>query len=262
MKKKIGFGLLIVFIAIQFIRTDEELKQYESEDDFLVQTNAPEDIQKIIKTSCYDCHSNFTKTPWYGQIAPISWYINDHVNEGKEELNFNAWGTYKLKRKKHKLEECWEEIEKGMMPLEDYLNMHAEAKISKEDQEKLVTWLKSLDLNPQKKEKVLGLNNGKKWIPNQETSDGINRMLSVVSEKVEEGNLTLYSEIGKSLNLEMKTIFKECTMTGEGHDQLHLFLIPLVKQFRELENVENEDEAIKKVTSITTHLNGYSTYFE
>jgi hypothetical protein len=261
MKKKIGFGVFIVLIAIQLIRTEGELTPFEESDDFIAQTNAPEEIQILLKTSCYDCHSNFTKTPWYGQIAPVSWYINDHVNEGREELNFNAWGTYNLKKKKHKLEECWEEIEKEKMPLADYLKIHQEAKLSKEDQKKLISWLKSLDLNPPKEEKTLSLNDGKKWIPNQETTDGVTRMLAIVSSKVEAENLTSYAEMGKRLNLEMKTIFTQCTMKGEGHNQLHLFLIPLVKQFRALENAENEDEAIAKITSITTHLNGYSNYF-
>ncbi len=147
MRKKIGFGLILVFIIIQFIRTENKIIQFDDLDDFIVQTEAPEGIQAILKASCYDCHSNFTQTPWYGEIAPISWYINDHINEGREELNFSAWGTYKLKRKKHKLEESWEEIEKGKMPLEDYLNMHQEAKLSEKDQETLITWFKSIDLN-------------------------------------------------------------------------------------------------------------------
>lgn len=262
MKKKIGLGILMVLIAIQWIRTEGELLPFEASADFIVQTNAPEDIQKILKTSCYDCHSNFTKTPWYGQIAPISWYINDHINEGKEELNFNAWGTYPLKRKKHKLEECWEELEKGKMPLSAYLNLHEEAKLSDKDSKSLIAWLKSLDLNPPKEVQTLSLNAGEKWIPNPETTAGIDRMLAIVSGKVATENLTLYAEMGKDLNLEMRTIFTQCTMKGEGHEQLHLFLIPLVKQFRALENSKNQEEAFAKITSITSHLNGYSNYFK
>ncbi len=144
MKKKIGLGIIIVLIAIQFIRTEGEQTSFNELDDLIAQTKAPEEIQNILRTSCYDCHSNFTNTPWYGEIAPVSWYINDHVNEGKEELNFSAWGTYSLKRKKHKLEECWEEIEKGKMPLEDYIDMHEEAKLSEKDQEKLISWFQSI----------------------------------------------------------------------------------------------------------------------
>ena len=150
MKKKIGYILLIIIIGIQFIRTDKAIIEYQTSDDFLIQTNAPENIQSLIKNSCYDCHSNSTTNPWYGEIAPVSWYINDHINEGKEELNFSAWGTYKLKRQKHKLEESWEEIEKEKMPLEDYIKLHGDASFSEEEKIQLIEWLKSIDLDPKK----------------------------------------------------------------------------------------------------------------
>jgi hypothetical protein len=106
------------------------------------------------------------------------------------------------------------------------------------------------------------LNNGAQWIPNIETTQGVSRMLKLVSSQIDAEDLTLYSEIGKTLNLEMKTVFAQCTMQGKGHDQLHLFLIPLVKQFRGLEHVETEEEAINKLAAIKTHLNGYTTYFK
>jgi hypothetical protein len=218
MIKKIGFGLSILFVIIQLIRTEHEITPFKDSYDFVLQTNPPEDIQKILKTSCYACHSNHTKSEWYSQIAPISWYINDHINEARGELNFSAWGTCDLKKKKHKLEECWEEIEKGKMPLDDYFKIHKEVKLSEEDQKKLVTWLKALDLNPPQKENVLTLNNGAQWIPNIETTEGVNRILKLVSSQIDAEDLTLYSEIGKTLNLEMKTVFAQCTMQGKGHD--------------------------------------------
>lgn len=146
MKKKIGYGLLIIMIGIQFVRTSGDIIEYNQSYDFLIQTNAPDEIKAIIKTSCYDCHSNLTNTPWYGEIAPISWYINDHINEGQEELNFSAWGTYQLTKKKHKLEECWEEVEKGAMPLDGYLKLHSEAKLSEDNQKQLIAWFKSIKL--------------------------------------------------------------------------------------------------------------------
>jgi hypothetical protein len=235
MKKKIGLGILIVFIALQFIRTDGELTHFEDLDNFIVQTNPPADIQKMLKTAYYDTHTNPTKTPWYGQIAPVSWYINAHRYEEKEALNFNAWGTYQIK--KHKIEKCWEELEKEKMPLADYLHLHDEAQRANKDQQRLITWLKSLDLNPPKETQNLSLNNGEKWTPNQETTVGVYRMFAILSGKVDAESLTLYAEMGKDLNLVIKTIFVQCTMKADGQDQLHGFLIPLVKKFRELETI-------------------------
>ncbi|MDG1477013.1 MAG: heme-binding domain-containing protein [Vicingaceae bacterium] len=260
MKKKIGFGIILLLVGIQLIRTNDAVTAYEASEDFIVQSGAPEDIQNILKTSCYDCHSNFTNIPWYGEIAPVSWYINDHINEGREELNFSVWGTYPLKKKKHKLEECWEEIEKGKMPLEDYLNMHTEAKLSEEDQNKLIEWLKSINLDPPA-EKELRLDDGKKWVINPETTSGIENMLALTTIDSSSTTLEVYAEIGKNLNLEMKKIFSECTMKGEAHNQLHLYLIPLVKQFRVLEEAEKIEIAAEQNNKIIAHLNTYNVFF-
>ena len=261
MKKKIGFGIILLLVGIQLIRTSSNITTYETSEDFLVQTNAPEDIQTILKTSCYDCHSNFTNIPWYGEIAPVSWYINDHINEGKEELNFSAWGRYPLKKKKHKLEECWEELEKGKMPLEDYLNMHAEAKLSEGDQAKLISWLKSIDLDPPTEENELRLNDGKKWVTNPETTSGIKNMLTLTNIDSNSATLKVYAKTGQDLNSEMKKIFSECTMKGEAHNQLHLYLIPLVKQFRSLEEAETIEIAAEQNKKIIAHLNTYNVFF-
>lgn len=260
MKKKIGYILLIILVGIQFIRTDQDIIEYQAADDFLVQTNAPENIRSLLKASCYDCHSNTTTRTWYGEIAPVSWYINDHINEGKKELNFSTWGAYKLKSKKHKLEEAWEEIEKGKMPLEDYLRLHDDASLSEEEQKLIIKWLKSIDLDSTE-ENTLSLNSGQKWVPNIETSDGIRRMLSLLNKDTKDSTFSQYSVIGKNLNLEMKTIFSECTMTGEGHNQLHNFLLPLVKQFRELENSKTVTEGDGKIKLIHDYLDNYTNYF-
>jgi hypothetical protein len=98
-----------------------------------------------MKTTCYDCHSEETKTPWYAQVAPFSWWINDHINEGKEHLNFSAFGTYSAKKAAHKMEECYEELEKGEMPLTSYTITHADARLSDEQKATLINWFKSVE---------------------------------------------------------------------------------------------------------------------
>jgi hypothetical protein len=86
-------------------------------------------VKKILKTSCYDCHSNETRWPWYSYVAPISWLVAYDVKEGRRELNFSVWQTYTTKRKKKKFKEIWEEIAKGKMPMGVYLLTHKEAKM-------------------------------------------------------------------------------------------------------------------------------------
>jgi hypothetical protein len=141
--------------------------------------------------------------------------------------------------------------------------IHGEAKLSAEQKTLLVDWFKTIRkaAKEKKTKKVLHLNNGEKWEANIETSAGIERMLTIINKEVEEGRLSYYAAMGESLNLEMKTIFDECTMDGEAHEQLHLYLLPMVKLFRSLEDIETEDEALILQKDILKHLNKYSDYF-
>ena len=142
MKGKIFIGLGIVFITLQFFRIDYTQPESINENDFISMTNPPESVASILRTSCYDCHSNQTTYPWYSQIAPVSWWVGDHIHEGREELNFSEWGTFSEKRKAKKLHEIEEEVEEGEMPLKSYLIMHSESQLSEEQREELETWIK------------------------------------------------------------------------------------------------------------------------
>lgn len=143
MIKKITIALSAILVIIQFFRIDKTNPPVIQENDFLTITNPPEDISKMIKSACYDCHSNESKYPWYTNISPISWWVKDHINEGRRELNFSEWGTFKYKRKKHKLEEVYEEVEEGEMPLESYLIIHDEAKLTTDQKTALINWFKA-----------------------------------------------------------------------------------------------------------------------
>ena len=143
MAKKILAALAILFVVIQFFRIDKENPVYETSNDFLLVEQAPEGIQTIMKNACYDCHSNETVYPWYSNVAPVSWWLKDHVNEGREHLNFSEWATYDDDRREHKLEEFVEEVEEGEMPLDSYTWTHAEARLSDEDRQTLVDWINS-----------------------------------------------------------------------------------------------------------------------
>ena len=144
MIKKIVKIVLILFVLIQFYRPSKNISTETLSSDFLEVTNATEPVSTLLKNSCYDCHSDNTAYPWYNQIAPISWMIAHHVDEGKEELNFSKWSTFSQKRKKKKLDEIVEMLEEREMPLKTYLPMHPEAKLSNSQNQKLITWVKSL----------------------------------------------------------------------------------------------------------------------
>ncbi|MCB9223257.1 MAG: heme-binding domain-containing protein [Crocinitomicaceae bacterium] len=144
MKKKILIALLIILVGIQFIRIDTTTNEMDPNQDFLALTNAPKEVSDLMHNACYDCHSNETKYPWYSQIAPISWWVGHHIDEGKHHLNFSEWGSYEPKRADHKLEECVEEVEHGEMPMDSYTWMHSDAKLSDEEKEMLMAFFQSL----------------------------------------------------------------------------------------------------------------------
>lgn len=141
--KNIAIFLVFLLLAIQSIRIDKTTSPINPETDFISLTSANTEIAGMLKTACYDCHSNQPTYPWYTNIAPVSWWIKHHINEGSEHLNFSIWGTYKEKRKNHKLDECVEMIEEGEMPMSSYTIMHGEAKLTDAQKLQLVEFFKA-----------------------------------------------------------------------------------------------------------------------
>lgn len=143
-KKNILKVIVALLVIIQFFTIDKTTTPVDTTKDFISVTQPPAKVAEIIKTSCYDCHSNQTNYPWYTNVAPVSWWVGHHIEEGKEHLNFSKWADYSEKKADHKLEEFYEEVEEGEMPLESYTIVHGEAKLSQEDKELLISWVKSL----------------------------------------------------------------------------------------------------------------------
>jgi hypothetical protein len=142
--KKFFITLGILFLIIQVFRIDKNNPPVDPAKDFVVMANAPDEIRSILKTSCYDCHSNQAFYPWYTSIAPFSWWMKHHINEGREELNFSEWGTYSSRRMDHKLKECIEQVEENEMPIASYLWIHHDAELDNNKKEKLIQWFNSL----------------------------------------------------------------------------------------------------------------------
>lgn len=138
--KKIAIVLLVVLVGMQFYRPEKNQSAGDYVAAFESETQPNAEVKHILKTACYDCHSANTEYPWYNNIAPISYWLADHVNEGKEHLNFSDWENYTAKKKDHKLEEMIEEVKEGHMPLNEYTWTHADAQLAKEQITSLVTW--------------------------------------------------------------------------------------------------------------------------
>lgn len=143
-KKKIGLVIIIILVVMQAFRIDKTILPVDASKDFISVTAANTEVANLLKIACYDCHSNQPVYPWYTNIAPVSWWIKHHINEGSHHLNFSIWGEYKDKRKHHKLEECIEMVEEGEMPMNSYTWMHKEAQLTDTQKQLLVEWFKGL----------------------------------------------------------------------------------------------------------------------
>jgi hypothetical protein len=139
--KKIVIISIVLLVLIQFIRIDRTTPPTDSSNDYMNLSNATTEISNIIKNSCYDCHSYETNYPWYSNVAPISWMLKSHINEGREHLNFSDWGNYSSEIKIALQKECAHELEENQMPLKSYTIIHSKAKLSNENKELLIKWL-------------------------------------------------------------------------------------------------------------------------
>jgi hypothetical protein len=141
--KKAVFITMLVIIAIQFIRIDKTNPPVEEKQDYVAMTHAPAKIRSILKKACYDCHSNEVVYPWYSNVAPVSWYIKEHVNQGREYLNFSEFGKYNPYQKEHIVARLPGVLERRTMPLQSYIWLHKEAELSPEENKILSEWFNS-----------------------------------------------------------------------------------------------------------------------
>lgn len=140
--KKILTVVLVAFIIIQFFPIDKKNPAPTPGMDFIKIKNTPPEVAAIINRSCYDCHSNETRYPWYFNIAPSSWILKNHIDEGRKELNFSTFAVYEPKIQAHKLQECIEMVEKKEMPLESYFIGHQDAKLTDAQRKVLTDYFK------------------------------------------------------------------------------------------------------------------------
>ncbi len=138
--KIVAVFVFVVLIVIQFFgiyRTNPPVVVSETLE---AAVNVPADISQILARSCNDCHSHKTEYPWYAHTQPAGWFLQGHINDGREELNFSKFNTYSDRTKEKKLEEICEEVSEGAMPLPSYLWIHWNAALRAGDAEALCEW--------------------------------------------------------------------------------------------------------------------------
>ena len=139
--KIVAIVLIASFIVVQFFRPDRTNPPVVQAETLESSVPVPENVEQILKRSCNDCHSNQTVYPWYSNISPFSWLLQQHIDEGRQKLNFSVWNTFDAKKKARKLDEVCDQVTTGEMPLNQYLWIHRDAKLSDEDKKLLCDWV-------------------------------------------------------------------------------------------------------------------------
>jgi len=146
MKKTVSRAIIVLavlFLLIQVIQPDRSNPPVTGDD---VRQHLPVTprVSEILRTACFDCHSNETRWPWYSYVAPVSWLVSRDVSGGRRHVNFSMWATYDRRQQIARLGGMADEVEEGGMPLPIYVTMHAEANLSSPDRDSLVAWARAL----------------------------------------------------------------------------------------------------------------------
>jgi hypothetical protein len=141
MKNKIILVVAVLLVGIQFIRPTKNISDDQK---FHISNNykVPLHVNTILQSACNDCHSNKTAYPWYAEVQPMGWWLNQHVTDGKKDLNFSVFTNLPIAVQNHKLEEVIEMVKEGEMPLPSYtyLGLHAEANLTNEQRVLITNW--------------------------------------------------------------------------------------------------------------------------
>ena len=137
-------GLAVLLVGIQLVPVDRSNPPEQGV------VPAPQPVLAVLQRSCFDCHSNHTRWPWYAYVAPVSWMVANDVHEGRHEMNLTEWNRASARRRARVAAKVWDEVEEGKMPLPSYLRMHPEARLSAEDRALLRGWAEASGAAPAK----------------------------------------------------------------------------------------------------------------
>ena len=138
--KWLAVAAVCALVGLQFVRPARTNPGIDQTQTIHARLQMNPQVAAILDRSCQDCHSNSTRWPWYSNVAPVSWFVIDHVNHGRSHLNLSEWGTLDNRQAGKKLEEICEEVEDGAMPMQSYTRIHWGAKLSPDDIKTLCEW--------------------------------------------------------------------------------------------------------------------------
>lgn len=144
--KKIILWIAVIFLGMQLIPVDRANKPVSKKTNFVDIYKTPDSIKLILQNACYDCHSNETRYPKYAYVAPISWLIKDHINDGRAHLNFSEWGSYGKELKENAMEKAAATVKSYEMPLPAYVSYHPKANLTTKQRKILEAYFSHLEI--------------------------------------------------------------------------------------------------------------------
>jgi len=141
--RKVLIFLLVTLLVMQFVRPARNLGSAIGANDVSHFVHTPDTVLRILQSSCYDCHSNHTDYPWYANINPVGLWLRNHINDGKEAINFSDLSGFSKKKLDHRFGDISESVEKREMPLSSYTLIHRYAILDSGQITILKTWVDS-----------------------------------------------------------------------------------------------------------------------
>lgn len=149
--KTIGWMLLIALFVIQFFHPKKNKVEGEQPNSVAKLHAVPDDVNVILKKACNDCHSNNTVYPWYSKIQPVDWWLENHIKDGKRELNLDEYASKSLRYQYNKMKEVIDQVKKEEMPLNSYTWIHKDAILTEAEKSSLINWADGIMKNMESK---------------------------------------------------------------------------------------------------------------
>lgn len=142
--KLIVLIVLAVLIVLQAFRPERNQSAGPFTKDISTAVSFPDSVSQLLRSACYDCHSNRTQYPWYADVQPLGWILAHHIKEGKTELNFQEFAAYSRRKQEGKLKSIANQVQNGKMPLDSYKWLHPLARLSPAQVQIIAFWANSI----------------------------------------------------------------------------------------------------------------------
>lgn len=131
---RLAVALAALAVTIQFVPVDR------ADPPVVRDVGAPAPVAALLHRACYDCHSNLTRWPWYSRVAPVSWFVADHVHDGRKALNFSDWPALDLDAQDELLRHIAKQVDEGHMPLASFRLAHPGARLTRAERDTITAW--------------------------------------------------------------------------------------------------------------------------